>query len=502
MKNSIFIILLGFTTLLFSQQKDQKDLEREARKVVREGNELYNQLKFEEAEIAYKKALDKNPNYAKASYNLANTIYQKNQNKEAVFQYDLAEKIAPDKMSKAEIFHNMGNSFMKEKQYDKAVDAYKNAMRNNSKDEETRYNLAMAQELLKNQQDKDNKDNKDNKDDNKDDKNKDQKDKEGGDKDKKDEKDKDQDKGKDKEDDKGDPKKDKEDPQNQNQKPRPNQLSPEQMKQLLEAMNNEENKTQKKLNAQKAIIVTKIDSLNTALKSVEEEISKLDLDKNLQTVTVIPVKNDVFKHFLEIQGVAKANKNIEISPEMGGTVTAILVKEGQKVQSGQLLIQLDDSSVKNSINELNTQLSLAKTTFERQERLWNQKIGSEMQYLQAKAQKESLENNLSSLRTQARKMRITAPFSGVVDEIFPRLGELTSPQMPTVRLLNLDNVYVEADVTETYLPIIKQGTETVVHFASINKEMNSKISQVGNFINPANRSFKIRIRNSFTRVIG
>lgn len=247
------------------------------------------------------------------------------------------------------------------------------------------------------------------------------------------------------------------------------------------------------LNAQKALLITKIDSLNTALKSVEEEISKLDSDKNLQTVTVIPVKNDVFKHFLEIQGVAMANKNIEISPELGGTVTAILVKEGQKVVSGQTLIQLDDASIKNSINELNTQLSLAKTTFERQERLWKQKIGSEMQYLQAKAQKESLENNLSSLRTQARKMRITAPFTGVVDEIFPKLGELTSPQMPTVRLLNLDKVYVEADVTETYLPIIKEGTETVVRFASINKEMNSKISQVGNYINPANRSFKIRI---------
>ncbi|MFZ2283116.1 MAG: efflux RND transporter periplasmic adaptor subunit [Lutibacter sp.] len=247
------------------------------------------------------------------------------------------------------------------------------------------------------------------------------------------------------------------------------------------------------LNAQKATIITKIDSLNTALKSVEEEISKLDSNKNLQTVTVIPVKNDVFKHFLEIQGVAMANKNIEISPEMGGNVTAILVKEGQKVVSGQTLIQLDDSSIRNSISELNTQLSLAKTTFERQERLWKQKIGSEMQYLQAKAQKESLENNLSSLRTQARKMRITAPFAGVVDEIFPKLGELTSPQMPIVRLLNLDKVYVEADVTETYLPIIKEGTETVVRFASINKEMNSKISQVGNYINPANRSFKIRI---------
>ena len=250
MKNSIFIIFLGITSLMFSQQKSPKDLEREARKDLREGNELYNQLKFEEAEIAYKKALDKNPNYAKASYNLGNTIYQQNKNKEAIFQYDLADKIAPNKMSKAEIFHNVGNSFMKEKQYDKAVDAFKNSMRNNSKDEETRYNLAMAQKLLKDQQDKDNKDNKDKKDDNKDDKNKDQKDKEGGDKDKKDEKDKDQDKGKDKEDEKGDPKKDKNDPQNQ--KPRPNQLSPEQMKQLLEAMNNEENKTQKKLNAQKA----------------------------------------------------------------------------------------------------------------------------------------------------------------------------------------------------------------------------------------------------------
>ena len=146
---------------------------------------------------------------------------------------------------------------MKEKQYEKAIEAFKNSMRNNSKDDETRYNLAMAQELLKKQQqdNKDNKENKDNKD-NKDDKNKDKKDKEGGDKEKKDDKNKDKDKGKDKEDDKGDEKKDKDNKQDKDkkkdQKPRPNQLSPEQMKQLLEAMNNEENKTQKKLNAQKA----------------------------------------------------------------------------------------------------------------------------------------------------------------------------------------------------------------------------------------------------------
>jgi len=257
MKNSLVIVFLCFTALVFSQEKTQKELYREAKENVREGNKLYNQLKFKEAEIAYKKGLSKNPNYPKASYNLGNSIYQQNRNKEAVNQFELVEKIFKEKTSKAEAYHNMGNSFMKEKQYEKAVEAFKNSMRNNSKDDETRYNLAMAQELLKKQQqdNKDNKENKDNKD-NKDDKNKDKKDKEGGDKEKKNDKNEDKDKGKDKKDDKGDEKKDKNNKQDQekkkNQKPRPNQLSPEQMKQLLEAMNNEENKTQKKLNAQKA----------------------------------------------------------------------------------------------------------------------------------------------------------------------------------------------------------------------------------------------------------
>lgn len=240
-KNRLVILFLCFSMLIFSQQKGVKQLEREAREDIREGNKLYNQLKFEEAEILYKKALTKNPNYRKASYNLGNTIYQQDRNKEAVNQFELVEKTFNKKMNKAEAYHNMGNSFMKEKQYDKAVEAYKNSMRKNSKDDETRYNLAMAQELLKKQQQ-----------DNKGDKNKDQKDKEGGDEENKNEKDKE----KDKEDDKADENRNKKDKQDQNkkkdQKPRQNKLSPEQMKQLLEAMNNEENKTLKKLNAQKA----------------------------------------------------------------------------------------------------------------------------------------------------------------------------------------------------------------------------------------------------------
>lgn len=250
------------------------------------------------------------------------------------------------------------------------------------------------------------------------------------------------------------------------------------------------------LNTEKTILIKQIDSLNKQLKIVETQLLKLDTTKKLHVVTILPVKSEVFKHYIEIQGIVQADKNIEIRPEMGGTVTAIYVKEGQQVAAGQTLIQLDDAAIKNSIAELTTQLNLAKTTFDRQARLWDQKIGSEMQYLQAKAQKEGLENNLASLKTQARKMKIIAPFSGIVDEIFPRIGELTSPQVATVRLLNLNNVYIEADVTETYLPVVKVGTEALLNFPSINKEVESKITQIGNYINPDNRSFKARINIS------
>ncbi len=251
--------------------------------------------------------------------------------------------------------------------------------------------------------------------------------------------------------------------------------------------------TVSELNTQKANLISQIDSLSKQLKLVETQLSKLDTTQKLHAVTLLPVKKEVFKHFIEIQGVVQADKNIEIRPELGGTVTAIYVKEGQHVTAGQTLIQLDDSAVKNSIAELTTQLNLAKTTFDRQASLWNQKIGSEMQYLQAKAQKEGLENNLASLKTQAKKMKIIAPFSGIIDEIFPRVGELTSQQNATVRLINLNNVYIEADVTESYLPVVKNGTEVILNFPSINKEITSKITQVGNYINPDNRSFKVRI---------
>ena len=248
-----------------------------------------------------------------------------------------------------------------------------------------------------------------------------------------------------------------------------------------------------KLQSDKKELLSQMDSLSTILKKIEGKISKLDTIKKLQKVTVFTTKDTVFNHYIALQGMVASDQNVKLRPEIGGTIKQIFVKEGQKVSKGQTLIQLDASVFNDKVSELKIQLSLAKTTYERQERLWNQKIGSEMQYLGAKTQKEALEKSLNSLYTQIEKTRIKAPFSGLIDEIYAKTGELSSPQMPVLRLINLNKMYIEADVPETFLSKIKKGTPVLVDFVSINKQVTAKVNEIGNFINPNNRSFKIKI---------
>ena len=247
------------------------------------------------------------------------------------------------------------------------------------------------------------------------------------------------------------------------------------------------------LKTKKATLKEEMDQIGSELKAVEMAISELDTLKKLMSVTSIKPEIKEFNHYVEVQGTVKADQTIDLHSEMGGTVTAILVKEGQRVSKGQLLATLDSDVIDNSVLQLDTQLALATTTFERQARLWEQNIGSEIQYLQAKAQKEGLENSVKSLKAQARKMRIIAPFSGVIDKIYTKTGELSSPQKPFLKLVNLSKVYVESEVTETYLKSIKKDTKVLLNFRSIGTAMEASISQVGNFINPSNRSFKMRI---------
>lgn len=249
----------------------------------------------------------------------------------------------------------------------------------------------------------------------------------------------------------------------------------------------------KELQANQLKIQSTVDSLQNELKDIEKAIKKLDTIKKLQKVTFFTTKDTLFKHFISLQGIVASDKNVILRPEIGGTIQRIFVKEGQRVSRGQTLVQLNADVLNDKVVELKTQLSLAKTTFERQERLWNQKIGSEMQYLGAKTQKEALENSLKSLYTQISKMRIKSPFSGVIDAILPKVGELIGPQSSVIRLINLNNVYIEAEVPETYLSVVKKGTEVLVDFQSINRQVTAKINKIGNYINPNNRSFNIRI---------
>ena len=242
LKYLFIIFLMLFLSKEIAAQKDTIAQQRTARKMLRQGNELYQKEQFTDASVAYQKALGSNSNYDKASYNLGNALYKNKNYKEAIPQYELTAKTSIDKGIKAEAFHNIGNAMMESKNYQGAVDAFKNALRNNSVDDETRYNLAVAQQLLdKEKQDK------------KDDKNKDKnKDKDKKDKDKKDKDDKDKDGDGDKDKDKKqDPKKDKK-KEPQKPKPQPGKMTPQQVKQLLESLNNEEKKTQKKMNAKKA----------------------------------------------------------------------------------------------------------------------------------------------------------------------------------------------------------------------------------------------------------
>ena len=182
---------------------------------------------------------------------------------------------------------------------------------------------------------------------------------------------------------------------------------------LVLSCDNSSNKTATivELNNSKKTLISKIDSLGVLLKKVEQNISKLDTNKRLLMVTALKAKMKNFEHYIDMQGTVESDESVELFPEQSGTISKIYVDEGQSVKKGQTLIQIDDSIIKSKITETQTQLDLAITTFNRQERLWNQNIGSEIQYLQAKANKEGLENQVKSLKVQAQKFKIIAPYT-------------------------------------------------------------------------------------------
>jgi RND family efflux transporter MFP subunit len=250
----------------------------------------------------------------------------------------------------------------------------------------------------------------------------------------------------------------------------------------------------KKIREKRLSLENEYNALSDQIKQLDQAIHELDTTANIPLVTILTAKSEVFNHFVELQGSVKTKENIIIYPEMPGILIDIYVKKGQKVSKGQLLASIDDGGLEQQVSQLEIQANLAQTTFERQKRLWDQKIGSEMAYLQAKSNYEAQNKAVKQLKIQLDKTRIKAPFSGVIDDIMTDEGSVVSPgQSPIIRIVNLNNMYIEADVPETYVKDITKNKTVEVEFPVLNKTMDATISQAGNFINPANRTFKVEV---------
>jgi RND family efflux transporter MFP subunit len=244
----------------------------------------------------------------------------------------------------------------------------------------------------------------------------------------------------------------------------------------------------------KAITAKKAE-LQSQLTQIDEALATLDVKEEVVAlVTAVKLKDTTFNHYLEIQGSVNTNENVLIQPEFPGNLVELNVKAGQKVSKGQVLGRTDDGGMSQQLASAENQYALAKTTFERQKNLWDQKIGSEIQYLQAQAQMISAQKGVAQIKAQIAKTVIRAPFSGTIDELFVEKGEVIAANPKgLMRIVNLGNMYVSSSIPETYIGKLKIGTEVDVYLSSLNKSYKGKVRQIGNFINPNNRSFGIEV---------
>lgn len=252
-----------------------------------------------------------------------------------------------------------------------------------------------------------------------------------------------------------------------------------------------------------ASIQEKKKELAAQLRQVEGDIALLDSaikansgDENLPLITALKVEEQKFVHFVELQGDVTTRQNVLVYPEVAGTMTRVHVTEGDRVKKGQLLASIDNGGLDNQLIQMKSQLSLAETTYERQKRLWEQEIGSEIQYLQAKTNYESQKAAVDQLESQLSKYSIRAPFGGIVDDVVKDQGTVVSPGGPgseVFRVINLSNMYIETAVPESYITSVTKGKQVKVFFPILNESMESYIRETGNFINPNNRSFTVEI---------
>ena len=242
-------------------------------------------------------------------------------------------------------------------------------------------------------------------------------------------------------------------------------------------------------------IKAKRDLLQADISKLDAALATLSTKKAEEAlVSVLTVKDTIFNHYLEVQGNVDTKQNILIQPEMPGNLVALNVKAGQRVSKGQVLARTDDGGMGQQLASVENQYNLAKTTFERQKNLWDQKIGSEIQFLQAQTQMVGLQKSVLQMKAQLAKTLITAPFTGIIDEVFVERGQIVAPSVQgLMRIVNLSNMYITTEVPETYIGKLKVGSTVNVSLASLGKNYSGRVRQIGSNINPSNRSFGIEV---------
>lgn len=239
------------------------------------------------------------------------------------------------------------------------------------------------------------------------------------------------------------------------------------------------------------------DDLKIKIADLQKEIARLDTSAEIRKpklVTLTSVNAGVFNHYIDVQGTIDSEENIAVQPGMPGQVTKVNVHEGDMVSTGQVLAEVDNRVVRESISQLQTNVDFAKTAFEKQQRLWNQKIGTEIQFLQSKTQFESLQKNLMTLQAQLEMSRIKSPINGMVDAVNIKVGEYAAPGMlGAFRIVNFGKMKVKAKVADSYIGKVKIGNPVRIYLADISDTIQGKISFVSRVVNPMTRTFDIEI---------
>lgn len=243
-----------------------------------------------------------------------------------------------------------------------------------------------------------------------------------------------------------------------------------------------------KLKAERSAIESKIAAL-------EEELAKSDTTTKevLTEVSTLALQPEIFKTYIEVQGRVDADESVSLSTEMPGTITKVNVKVGEEVSKGQVLAETDVRAIQQQIADLQTSLDLATQVYDKQKSLWDQKIGTEIQFLQAKNTKESLERKMATMQEQIRMSKITSPINGTVDEINIKIGQAIAPGVPAINVINFSNLKVKADVAESYTARVKTGNEVLVLFPDMNDSIRSKIQYASRGINAMSRTFNVEV---------